>query len=65
MSVSHVASRQPFAAPGVPARVDAGYFAFANIGGVVALVQGVLEMSWHYAHIFTSPKCLMQHLHQH
>ncbi|KAJ3561436.1 hypothetical protein NP233_g10199 [Leucocoprinus birnbaumii] len=41
MSVTQLASPvySPLAAPAIPAHVDSGYFAFANIRGVVNLVQ--------------------------
>ncbi|KAF5350972.1 hypothetical protein D9756_008252 [Leucocoprinus leucothites] len=41
MSVSQLVSPacEPFATPRVPAHVDSGYFAFANIRGNVNLVQ--------------------------
>ena len=46
MSITKVASPicEDFVDPPTPARVDSGYFAFANIQGAVNLVRGVCPL---------------------
>lgn len=47
MSLSQLASPvyDPYTTPKIPAQVDTGYFAFANVKGDVNLVQGMSKES--------------------